>query len=86
MQLMITLQYLQLLSKSEKAKWYPPKNRAFYTDFVLEQQETSWVVEIWQKTLTEIRATAPHGKEFADAVNGILQRERNWVSASISDV
>jgi THO complex subunit 1 len=79
MQLMITLQYLQLLTKAEKTKWHPPKNRSFLTDFVLEQPETTWVLETWSKTMAEIRATAPLGKEFADAASGILQRERNWV-------
>lgn len=81
MQLMITLQYLQLLTKAEKAKWHPPKNRAVQTEFALEQQEATWVMETWSKTMAEIRATAPLGKEFADAATGILQRERNWVSA-----
>jgi hypothetical protein len=76
---MITLQYLQLLTKAEKSKWHPPKNRSLLTDFALEQAETTWIVEAWSKTMTEIRGTAPLGKEFADATTGILQRERNWV-------
>ena len=29
--------------------------------------------------MSELRATAPFGKEFADTVTIILQRERNWV-------
>ena len=79
MQLMITLQYLHMLTKTEKAKWHPPKNRSLLTEFTLEAQESAWVMETWTKTMNEIRATAPLGKEFAEVTTGVLQRERNWV-------
>lgn len=81
---MITLQYLQLLTKAEKSKWHPPKNRALQTEFELDQAEATWVMDVWSRTMTEIRATAPLGKEFADAASGILQRERNWVCAGFN--
>jgi hypothetical protein len=79
MQLMITLQYLHMLTKTEKPKWHPPKNRSLLTEFALESHETAWVMETWSKTMNEIKATTPLGKEFGEAVSGVLQRERNWV-------
>jgi len=48
-------------------------------DFTLEAPHAKWVSETWSKAMSELRATAPFGKEFADTVTVILQRERNWV-------
>jgi hypothetical protein len=83
-QLLITLQYLQLLGKGEKAKWHPPRNRQLLVDFTLGDAEVKWVAETNQKAIAELRATAPMGKEFSDTVATILQRERNWASAQLN--
>jgi hypothetical protein len=48
-------------------------------DFTLESADTQWVHDTITKTSAELRSTAPNGPTFADTVNVILDREKNWV-------
>lgn len=48
-------------------------------DFLLETEEAQWVQETATKTMEELRQTTPNGRAFAETVNAILERERNWV-------
>ncbi|KZS93046.1 hypothetical protein SISNIDRAFT_485984 [Sistotremastrum niveocremeum HHB9708] len=80
MQLLVLLQHVQLFTKAEKAKWESPRNRSLQMDFVLEAADEKWTADSWTKAMQELKATTPFGKEFADTVAVILQRERNWIS------
>lgn len=48
-------------------------------DFTLEPTDVQWVQETITKATAELRATAPGGPSFADTVNVISDREKNWV-------
>lgn len=84
MQLLVLLQHVQLFTKAEKAKWESPRNRSLQMDFVLEAADEKWTADNWTKAMQELKATTPFGKEFADTVAVILQRERNWVCNSLA--
>ena len=51
-------------------------------DFTLEPDDVKWAQEIMAKAFEEMRATAPNGRAFADTIQMILERERNWVGSS----
>jgi THO complex subunit 1 len=48
-------------------------------EFTLEGDAMQWVSETIVRAHEELRQTAPAGRVFADAVVGVLERERNWV-------
>ncbi len=48
-------------------------------DFTLEQDDAKWVHEMIVKAYEELRQTTPNGRAFAETVQTILDRERNWV-------
>jgi THO complex subunit 1 transcription elongation factor len=48
-------------------------------EFTLEGDAVQWVSETIVRAHEELRQTAPAGRVFADAVVGVLERERNWV-------
>lgn len=48
-------------------------------EFTLEGDGVQWVSDTIVRALEELRQTAPAGRVFADAVVGVLERERNWV-------
>jgi hypothetical protein len=48
-------------------------------EFTLEGDAVQWVSDTIVRALEELRQTAPAGRVFADAVVGVLERERNWV-------
>ena len=48
-------------------------------DFTLEPTDAQWVQDTIVKATAELRSTAPNGPAFADTVNIILEREKNWV-------
>lgn len=50
-------------------------------DFTLEPDDVKWVQDTMAKVYEEMRATAPNGRAFADTIQVILERERNWVSS-----
>ena len=49
-------------------------------DFTLEPEDAKWVQETMTKVSEELRQTTPNGKAFAETVQTILEREKNWVS------
>lgn len=78
-QLLILVHHLLNFTKAAKETWVTPRNRSLQLDFVLEPPEAQWVQEIISKAMDELRATTPSGRAFADTVNTILERDKNWV-------
>ncbi|KAG6899825.1 hypothetical protein C0993_006526 [Termitomyces sp. T159_Od127] len=78
-QLLILLHHLMTFTKTAKAAWMAPNNRALQMDFTLEPADTQWVQETITRATEELRQTTPNGKAFSEAVNVILEREKNWV-------
>ncbi|KAH7927255.1 UDP-glucose 4-epimerase [Leucogyrophana mollusca] len=78
-QLLIVLNHLLSFTKAAKAVWSTPRNRSLQMDFTLEPADAQWVQEVIAKASAELRSTAPNGPTFADTVNVILDREKNWV-------
>ncbi|KAI9455734.1 THO complex subunit 1 transcription elongation factor-domain-containing protein [Boletus coccyginus] len=78
-QLVILLNHLLSFTKSAKATWATPRNRSLQMDFTLEPTDAQWVQDTIVKATAELRSTAPNGPAFADTVNTILEREKNWV-------
>ena len=48
-------------------------------EFTLDGPDIQWVQETLTKTMEELRQTTPNGRVFAETVNVILEREKNWV-------
>ncbi|KAH9983882.1 hypothetical protein BJV77DRAFT_1062321 [Russula vinacea] len=78
-QLLVLLHHLQTFTKEAKASWISPRNRSLQMEFTLEGDAVQWVSETIVRAHEELRQTAPAGRVFADAVVGVLERERNWV-------
>ncbi|KAF8559888.1 UDP-glucose 4-epimerase [Imleria badia] len=78
-QLLILLNHLLSFTKVAKATWATPRNRSLQMDFTLEPTDAQWVQDTIVKATAELRSTAPNGPAFADTVNTILEREKNWV-------
>ncbi|KAG1742719.1 THO complex subunit 1 transcription elongation factor-domain-containing protein [Suillus paluster] len=78
-QLLILLHHLLSFTKAAKAVWSTPRNRSLQMDFTLEPVDAQWVHDTIVKASAELRSTAPNGPTFADTVNVILDREKNWV-------
>ncbi|KAG2136507.1 THO complex subunit 1 transcription elongation factor-domain-containing protein [Suillus bovinus] len=78
-QLLILLHHLLSFTKVTKAVWSTPRNRSLQMDFTLESTDAQWVHDTIAKVSAELRSTAPNGPTFADTVNVILDREKNWV-------
>lgn len=78
-QLLILLNHLLTFTKVAKASWVTPKNRSLQMDFTLEPNDEKWVQETYTKAMEELRQTAPGGRAFAETVNAILEREKNWI-------
>jgi hypothetical protein len=78
-QLLVLLYHLQTFTKEAKASWVTPRNRSLQMEFTLEGDAVQWVSDTIVRALEELRQTAPAGRVFADAVVGVLERERNWV-------
>ncbi|KAI9459644.1 THO complex subunit 1 transcription elongation factor-domain-containing protein [Lactarius psammicola] len=77
-QLLVLLHHLQIFTKETKT-WITPRNRSLQMEFTLEGDAVQWVSDTIGRALEELRQTAPAGRVFADAVAGVLERERNWV-------
>ena len=78
-QLLVLLYHLQTFTKETKASWIHARNRSLQMEFTLEGDAIQWVSDTIVRALEELRQTAPAGRVFADAVVGVLERERNWV-------
>lgn len=48
-------------------------------DFTLQPADETWVKELFNNVMEELRATAPSGQTFAETIEVILEREQNWV-------
>lgn len=53
-------------------------------DFTLEPADVKWVQETVTKVSEELRQTTPNGRVFAETVQTILEREKNWVSMDLN--
>ncbi|TDL19394.1 hypothetical protein BD410DRAFT_774040 [Rickenella mellea] len=78
-QLLILLNHLLQFTKSAKAKWTTNRNRSLQMDFTLEPADAKWAQETVGKAFEELKATSPNGRAFAETVQTILEREKNWV-------
>ncbi|KAH9949329.1 UDP-glucose 4-epimerase [Amylocystis lapponica] len=78
-QLLIQLNHLLTFTKGAKASWSTPRNRSLQIDFTLDGPDVQWVQETVVKATEELRQTTPNGRAFAETVNVILEREKNWV-------
>jgi hypothetical protein len=78
-QLVILLQHLLTFTKSAKSAWATQRNRSLQIDFTLEAEETQWVQDTLGKAMEELKQTTPNGRAFAETVQTILEREKNWV-------
>ncbi|RPD64553.1 hypothetical protein L227DRAFT_649768 [Lentinus tigrinus ALCF2SS1-6] len=78
-QLLILLHHLLTFTKTAKATWSSPRNRSLQIDFTLEAADAQWVQETITRATEELRQTAPNGRAFAETVQTILEREKNWV-------
>ena len=48
-------------------------------EFTLDDDGVQWVQETVARATEELRQTAPAGRAFADTVQVVLERERNWI-------
>ena len=78
-QLLILLHHLLTFTKTAKATWSTPRNRSLQIDFTLQAADAQWVQEMITRPTEELRQTAPNGRAFAQTVQVILEREKNWV-------
>lgn len=78
-QLLILLNHLLMFTKATKSNWSSHRNRSLQMDFTLEGADAQWVQETINKAIEELRQTTPNGRAFAETVNVILEREKNWV-------
>ncbi|KAH9854374.1 THO complex subunit 1 transcription elongation factor-domain-containing protein [Lenzites betulinus] len=78
-QLLILLNHLLNFTKAAKATWSTSRNRSLQIDFTLEAADAQWVQETITRAVEELRQTSPNGRAFAEAVQVMLEREKNWV-------
>ncbi|KAH9980603.1 THO complex subunit 1 transcription elongation factor-domain-containing protein [Russula compacta] len=78
-QLLVLLHHLQTFTNEVKTTWISPRNRSLQMEFTLEGDAAQWVSDTIVRAHEELKQTAPAGRLFADAVAGVLERERNWV-------
>ncbi|KAJ3575241.1 hypothetical protein NP233_g1220 [Leucocoprinus birnbaumii] len=78
-QLVILLQHLLTFTKTAKAVWATQRNRSLQMDFTLEPDDAQWVQETLNKSLEELKQTTPNGRAFAETIQTILEREKNWM-------
>lgn len=48
-------------------------------DFTLEPEDAQWVQETLNKAMEELKQTTPNGRAFAETIQTIMEREKNWV-------
>ncbi|KAG8947931.1 hypothetical protein FRC04_010128 [Tulasnella sp. 424] len=80
-QLLILLRYLLLFTPRERSIYTGnPRNVAMHiSDFTLQNGDETWVKDLFNKVMNELRTTAPSGHTFAETIEVILEREQNWV-------
>ena len=83
-QLLILFNYLRTYQISEKEKWAAKgrgTTRPRRLDFTLNDDDTKWVREMWDKCVEELRAATGNVgfRAFQDTVSDLLDREKAWV-------
>ncbi|OCB88986.1 hypothetical protein A7U60_g3793 [Sanghuangporus baumii] len=78
-QLLILLKHLLQFTPTEKQNWVTPRNRPLHMDFTLQPDDAKWVQETMIRVFDEIKQTTPNARAFAETVQTILEREKNWV-------
>lgn len=48
-------------------------------DFTLETEDTQWIQDTLNKATEELKQTTPNGRTFAESIQTILERDKNWV-------
>lgn len=81
LQTLILTQYLLSLTPSARARAQalPLTNTSAFPNFVLGPEEEKQVLEIQDKSWKEVE-NMQGGQKVRRAIEGILQRERNWVN------
>lgn len=77
--MVILLCHILTFTKTDKAVWATPRNRSLQMDFNLESDDAQWTQETLNKTLEELKQTTPNGYSFAETIQTIMEREKNWV-------
>ena len=77
--------YLRTYQALEKEKWAAKgrgTTRPRRLEFTLNDDDTKWVREMWDKCLEELRAATGNVgfRAFQDTVSDLLDREKAWVS------
>jgi len=78
-QMVILLCHILTFTKTDKAIWATPRNRSLQMDFNLEPDDARWTQETLNKALEELKQTTPNGYAFAETIQTIMEREKNWV-------
>jgi len=78
-QMVILLCHILAFTKTDKAIWATPRNRSLQMDFNLESDDARWTQETLNKALEELKQTTPNGYAFAETIQTIMEREKNWV-------
>ncbi|KAF9446133.1 UDP-glucose 4-epimerase [Macrolepiota fuliginosa MF-IS2] len=65
--------------ENAKAAWATQRNRSLQIDFTLEQEDAQWAQETLNKAMDELKQTTPNGRAFAETIQTIMEREKNWV-------
>lgn len=78
-QLLILLHHLLTFTEAAQKTWSTPRNRSLQINFVLQTSEAQWVTDTIAKVHEELKATTPNGRAFAETVQVILEREKNWI-------
>lgn len=73
------MHHLLTFTKSAKEQWITPRNRSLQIDFTLEADDTQWVEDTIKRASEELRQTAPNGRQFAETIRVLLEREKNWI-------
>ncbi len=85
-QTLILLQYLSLLTKSERERFDERMNKAgtkapavYLAAPTISEEQERWVDETRPKLISELERIPPDGEKFVKTVEYVMGRERNWV-------
>lgn len=78
-QLLILLHHLLTFTKSAKEQWLTARNRSLQIEFTLQPEDAQWAEDTIKRASEELRQTAPNGRQFAETIQVLLEREKNWI-------
>ena len=81
-QLLILLNFLLQHSAAEKQNRSAIRNKQLQMDFTLQPDDAKWVQETITKVFDEMKQTTPNARAFAETVQTVLEREKNWVGCN----